>query len=127
MKDICIIQANEPDLLLRIGEALGDAAVNIEGLSLTRVHDDAIVHLLVDDEDCACKALEQRELCINKVSEIVLIDKDLRKVTAKPGSFATFCRLFNENGLKIHFGYPAENNRFVFGVDDPQKAQQLLG
>ena len=30
------------------------------------------------------------------------------------------------HGIKINFGYPAENNRFVFGVDDVAKARELL-
>ncbi len=32
----------------------------------------------------------------------------------KPGSFGGIYRLFAESEIRINFGYPAENNRFVF-------------
>jgi len=35
-------------------------------------------------------------------------------------------RVLADNDIKIKFGYPAENNRFIFGVDDLVKARRLL-
>ncbi|WP_161154495.1 hypothetical protein [Vibrio eleionomae] len=47
-------------------------------------------------------------------------------MTGKPGSFGGICKLLTDNGLTIKFRYPAENYRFVFGVDNIEKAKQLL-
>jgi hypothetical protein len=32
-----------------------------------------------------------------------------------------------DHGIGIDFAYPAENNRFIFGVDDLEKTRELLG
>jgi hypothetical protein len=58
---------------------------------------------------------------------VFVLHKDKTGVTGKPGSFGGICRTFADHGIKLNFGYPAENNRFIFGVDDAAKAQELLG
>lgn len=126
MKDICIIQESKPALLIEIGESLGDCGVNIEGLSLSTLGDQSVVHFLVNDETSALKALHQTGIKVASVSDVFIFFKDQKHVTGRPGSFGGICRILNENGLDIKFGYPAENNRFVFGVDNIEKARELL-
>jgi len=60
------------------------------------------------------------------VSEVFVFHKDEKQVTGKPGSFGAICRKLAEHGLRIRFGYPAENNRFIFGVNDVAKARIVL-
>ena len=126
MIDFCIeldVSAESPAL---IGEALGAAGVNIEGLCMITCNDRFVVHFVVENAIIAQKALEEAGVNIKETSEVFVLDKNKKKVTGKPGSFGGICRTFTEYGLKIKFGYPAENNRFIFGVDDVTKARELM-
>ena len=126
MKDICIIQESKPALLMEIGESLGSSGVNIEGLSLSTLGNQSIVHFLVNDETSALKALHQAGINVASISDVFIFFKDKKQVTGIPGSFGGICKILYENGLHINFGYPAENNRFVFGVDNIEKVRELL-
>lgn len=127
MKDFRIEVDDAPDLLGSIGGIMGDAGVNIEGLSLITHNGRSVIHFVVEDAETARRVLEESAIRIAEVSEVVVLDKDEKRVTGKPGSFGGICRLFAENGVKITFGYPAENNRFIFGVDNIARARELLG
>jgi len=127
MRDICVIQDNSSENLALIGEILGEAGVNIEGLSLTTCNGQSVIHFVVEDDTTARHVLEDSGIRIMEISEIFVLHKDKKRITGKPGSFGRICRLFTENEIRINFGYPAENNRFIFGVDNFKKAQELLG
>lgn len=127
MRDICLIQDDSSENLALVGEILGAAGVNIEGLSLTTCNGQSIIHFVVEDAITARHVLENSGIIIREVSEVFILHKDKMRVTGKPGSFGGICRLFAENEIGINFGYPAENNRFIFGVDNVKKAQELLG
>lgn len=127
MIDFCIELNESTQSPASIGEVLGAAGVNIEGLCLTTCCGRSIIHFVVEDAVTAKRALEEAGIKISYESEVFVLNKDERQVTGKPGSFGWICRTFAEHGLKIKFGYPAENNRFVFGVDDVTKALKLLG
>ena len=127
MKDFRIEVDDAPDLLASIGGIMGDAGVNIEGLSLITYNGRSVIHFVVEDAETARRVLEESAIRIAEVSEVMVLDKDEKRVTGKPGSFGGICRMFFENGVKITFGYPAENNRFIFGVDNIGRARELLG
>jgi hypothetical protein len=127
MRDICLVQDDSSENLALVGEILGAAGVNIEGLSLTTCNGRSIIHFVVEDAITARHVLENSGIRIREVSEVFILHKDTMGVTGKPGSFGGICRLFAENEIRINFGYPAENNRFIFGVDNVKKAQELLG
>lgn len=126
MKDICIIQNHSPTLLVDIGTALGQSDVNIEGLSLSSIGDQAVVHLLVCNEELAVTVLANSGIQIATVSDVFVLDKDAQNVTGQSGSFGQICHALVDAGLSINFGYPAENNRFVFGVSDVDEANRIL-
>ena len=129
MKDFSVEQADSSDsiaLIALIGEILGAAGVNIEGLCLLAHEGRAIIHFVVEDAETAKSVLERSGIRVSKVSEVCVLDKDKKRVTGKPGSFGGICRTFAEHGITLNFGYPAENNRFIFGADDAAKAQELL-
>jgi hypothetical protein len=127
MYDIRIERIQHPENLALIGEALGGAGVNINGLSLTRAGGQDIIHLAVDDAGPAERALEVAGIGIARVSEVYVLDKDRKHITGRPGNFGGVCRVLAGHGIGIDFGYPAENNRFIFGVDNLAKARELLG
>ncbi len=126
MRDFSVEHDVSPDALARIGEVLGAAGVNIEGLCLV-AHQGGIIHFVVEDAVTAKLVLEKSGIRIKEISEVYVLHKDKKGVTGKPGSFGRICRTFADNGIKLKFGYPAENNRFIFGVNDIAKARALLG
>lgn len=126
MKDFCIEQPFGFDLLVKIGEVLGVAGVNIEGLSMTTFKDQGVVHFAVEDPVTAKSALESAGVKINAITDVFVLDKDQKGVTGKSGSFGEICKILSNQGIQIMFGYPAENNRFIFGVSEVAKAHKLL-
>ena len=127
MKDICV-ELNDPlKNLATIGEVLGAAGVNIEGLCITSLERRNVAHFLVEDAVTTRRVLEDSGIGIKAVSEVLVLHKDEMHITGKPGSFGAICRLFANHDIKINFGYPAENNRFVFGITNVNQARKLLG
>ena len=127
MYDICIERNEHPENLALIGEALGSGGVNIFGLSLTKFQGRDVIHLVVADADLATRVLGAAGIEASEVSEVFVLDKNRKKITGKPGNFGAICRALADNGVAIKFGYPAEDNRFIFGVDDLNKTGELLG
>ena len=127
MKDFSVEPGDAPDTLALIGEILGGAGVNIEGLCLMTHEGRVVIHFAVEDEVTARRVLEHSAIRIREVSDVFVFHKDEKQVTGKPGSFGAICRKLAEHDLRIRFGYPAENNRFVFGVSDVTKARVLFG
>lgn len=123
MKDFCIELPVEFNSLVRIGEVLGVAGVNIEGLSVTSFKEQGVIHFVVEDAVTAKSALESAGVKIKAITDVFVLDKDLKGVTGKSGSFGEICKTLRDQGIQINFGYPAENNRFIFGVSDVEKAQ----
>jgi hypothetical protein len=72
------------------------------------------------------RVLKNLEIKIRDVSDVFALSKDQKRITGKPGSFGEICRTLANHGIRINFGYPAENNRFIFGVDDLARARELL-
>jgi hypothetical protein len=126
MKDFCIEQDETNVNLALIGEVLGAAGVNIEGLCLITCEGRSVIHFVVEDAEIAKRVLEHSGIRIKEISEVFVFSKDEKGVTGKPGSFGRICRMFTDNGIKINFAYPAENNRFVLGVDNIAKARELM-
>lgn len=126
IKDFCLEHYDNPEKLSLIGEVLGAAGVNIEGLCLITCEELSVIHFAVEDAVTARRVLENSGIKIREVSEVIVLCKDQKRITGKPGSFGAICRALSNHGIKINFGYPAENNRFIFGVDDVAKARELL-
>ena len=127
MKDFCIEQQIGFDLLVKIGEILGKAGVNITGLCATTIKDQGVIHFVVEDADIAKRVLEKSGIKIKTVTDVFVLEKDQKGITGKPGSFGEICKTLSDHGIQIDFGYPAENNRFIFGMSDVKKAYETFG
>lgn len=126
MRDFCVELADGAAGLAMLGDLLGSAGVNIDGLSLTDCDGRAVVHFVVTDAATARQVLNGAGIRILDDCDVFVLHKDRKQVTGKPGSFGAICRTLAEHGIRIRFGYPAEHNRFVFGVDNIKKARDLL-
>ncbi len=126
MKDICLELNGSSENPALVGELLGAVGVNIEGLCFMTGDGLTVIHCVVEDAATAKKALVRAGIRIREISDVFVLNKDKRQITGKPGQFGHICRTLADEGILIKFGYPAENNQFVFGVDDIDKVQELL-
>jgi hypothetical protein len=109
----------------RLGEALGNAGVNVQGICATTHGGRATVHVLVDDDAGARAALEGAGIAIEAETEPVVAD--LSADVNTPGAFGRMARKLADAGVNISFAYIASNNRGVIGTSDAAKARQALG
>lgn len=125
-KDLLVTLKDQPGEGARLGEALGNAGVNIEGLCAIMDGGTGTVHVLVDDVAGATAALEGAGLTVEAETDVIvsppLPDPDLDT----PGRFGAMARAIGDAGINISLVYVASRNRIVLATSDNQRATQLL-
>lgn len=125
-KDLLVTLEDQPGEGARLGEALGNAGVNIEGLCAIMEGGRGAVHLLIDDVVGATAALERAGIAVDAVTDVIvspaLPDPDLDT----PGVFGGMARALADAGINISLVYVASRNRVVLATSDNQRATQLL-
>jgi hypothetical protein len=119
--DLTLAMQDRPGTLADLGEALGKAGVNIDGIAGFAIGGEGLGHLLVEDASAAKQALEGTGVEVRGESEVLVLD-----VQDKPGALGELARKIADAGVNITFGYLATNTRLVLGVDDLGKAQSAL-
>lgn len=117
-KDLVIIPDDQPGVLARMAEALGNAGVNIEGLEAFTGQGKGIVHLLVDQPKEAMDALGASGFEVKAARDVVVLDID-----DVPGAMGKACHKLGEAGVNIEQAYIASRSRLVVVCDDPEKAR----
>jgi len=120
VKDIKVILENKPGSLASLGEVLGGEGVNIEGFC-GPCEEEGFAHILVDEAESACKALEKVDIEVVEENEVLVLDLE-----DKPGELGRVCRGIANVGVNIDFFYAASNTRVVLGVEDIEKARSTL-
>jgi hypothetical protein len=129
-KDLKIKLDNRPGALATIGEALGQAGVNIDGLCgfardvNAREDRELIMHtfyILVEDSVKARAALIAEGIEIEEERDVVI-----PKVIDRPGEIGRICRKLANAGVNVDFLYTITNTQFVLGVDDIEATLKLL-
>ena len=124
MKDLAVIIENRPGALADLGELLGKNGINMEGLCGIPLKDEAIIHILVEDESVARFILEDAGYEISAIREVLVMD--IGPIAGKPGSGGQMARKIGNVGVNIDLIYLAEHNKLVIGVDDIDRAQNAL-
>lgn len=119
-KDIKVKLENRPGTLADLGEALGKAGVNIEGMC-GPCEGDEVAHVLVDDIKAAKAALKEAGIEVLGKSDVLVLD-----VQDEPGVLGGICRRLSDAGVNIDFFYVATGTRIVLGVDDKEKAKAAV-
>src|SRR5687767_239483 len=120
-KDFVLIPDDQPGVLARLGEAAGEAGINIEGVSAFTGQGKGVVHVLVDDAEHALEALSAAGLDVRAARDVVVVDIDDR-----PGALGEFTRRLADENINVEQAYLATNNRLVLAVDDIERARALL-
>lgn len=124
MKDIAVILENNPGTLADMGEVLGKNGINMEGLCGIPLNDEAVIHILVEDETVTRYVLESAGFKVSAVREVLVMD--IGNFAGKPGSGGKMARKIGNVGVNIDLIYLAEKNKLVIGVDDINRARNAL-
>jgi len=120
-KDLLVFLEDRPGTLADMGEALGKAGVNIDGICAVQHNEKGAIHLLVEDSAAASKALEAGDIKVEAERDVLVLD-----ITDTPGELGKIARKFADAGVNIDLVYLASKTRLVLGVDDLEKAKAAL-
>ncbi|HEX5671716.1 MAG TPA: ACT domain-containing protein [Acidimicrobiia bacterium] len=120
--DLEVVLSDRPGTLATLGEALGAAGINIDGISGSAGPGAATIHLLVDDAGAAQRVLQSAGIEAVGSTEVVIASfKD------QPGELGTMARRIADTGTNIALVYITCDGRIVFGTDNNAAASKALG
>jgi hypothetical protein len=121
MFDIELRLRNQPGELARMGKALGEAGVSVEGGGMFLADGAGIAHFLVADQQAALAALTAAGLEIAASREVLALRLD----QDEPGQLGKVTAAMAENGVNIEVLYSDHDHRLILVVDDPDAGRQV--
>jgi hypothetical protein len=122
--DLTVVLEDRAGQLAHLGEALGDAGVNIEGFCATTQDGLGIVHVLVENAMLAQNALILADLKVEGESDALVVD--LADEADRPGALGRMATRLASAGVNISIAYVATRNRGVLVTSDNEKARSAL-
>jgi hypothetical protein len=122
--DLTVVLKDRPGELARLGEATGDAGVNVEGMCAFTGEGRGIIHILVDDDRVADarRALADADMRVADDREVLVVD-----IADQPGSLGELARRFAEANVNIELAYTTFGGvRLVLATDDLASARAAL-
>jgi hypothetical protein len=120
--DISVVLEDRPGELARLGEATGQAGVNIEGMAAFTGQGRGIIHLLVEDAAKARAALEGAGIKLADEREALVID-----IENQPGSLGELARRLGEASVNIELIYTTFGGvKVVIVTDDLDAAREAV-
>ena len=119
--DLTVILEDRPGTLADLGEALGSAGINLDGMCGFPCEGRAVIHILVEDAGSARSVLEEAGLNVESEREVLLHEAEDR-----PGMLGETARKIANAGVNLDLIYKATQTRLVIGADDLEKARAAL-
>ena len=119
-QDLTVILANRPGTLAEVGEVLGKAGININGICGFPCEGRGVLHVLVDDGAGARRVLEDTGIEVSGEREVLVLE-----IEDRPGVFGDIARKIANAGVNVDLVYLA-TSKLVIGADDLEKAQAAL-
>ena len=123
--DLTVVLDDRAGQLAHMGEALGDAGVNIEGFCATTDDGVGIVHVLVENAMVAQNALILADIKIEGETDAVVIDLTDEEA-GRPGTLGRVAGRVASAGINISAAYLATRDRAVLVTSDNEKAREAL-
>jgi hypothetical protein len=123
--DLTVVLDDRAGQLAHMGEALGDAGVNIEGFCATTDDGTGIVHVLVENAMVAQNALILADMKVEGEADAVVIDLTAEEA-GTPGSLGRVAGKVATAGINISVAYLATRDRAVLVTSDNEKAREAL-
>jgi len=124
-KDILVSLEDRPGELARVGEALGGAGINIEGVMAFAHAGRGFAHLLVDDSDSARRALDGAGLKVESETDVEILGIG-RGDADRPGVLGRSARAVADADVNLRFVYLATRDRVVIGADDVEALRAAM-
>ena len=121
MYDVAIKLENVPGEMARMGEALGEAGVSVEGGGGWVVDGKGYMHFLFEDGEAARNALENIGIEVLDVREVLV--QRLRQDV--PGQLGKIARRMADAGVNIEVVYSDHANQLILVVDDLEKGRTV--
>jgi hypothetical protein len=122
--DLTVVVDDRAGQLAHLGEALGDAGINIEGFCATTEDGIGIVHVLVENAMVAQNALILADLKVEGETDAVVFD--LSDEADRPGALGRMAGRVASAGVNISVAYLATRSRGVLVTSDNEKAREAL-
>lgn len=119
--DLTVVLEDRPGTLADLGEALGAAGINVEGLCGVASEGAGLIHVLVEDSAGARTVLDEAGIEVRDEREVVIID-----CPDEPGAFGQRARRAADAGVNIDLIYLATRTRLVIGSDDLDGLREAL-
>jgi len=120
-KDLTIFLGDHPGSLAKVGEALGKAGVNIEGICGVTLQGKGVIHVLVADASKARRALEANHIDVVKETDVMVLT-----IEDQPGVLGNVARRLANAGVNLQLAYLATSTRLVVGADDLEKVRAAV-
>jgi hypothetical protein len=122
--DLTVVLEDRAGQLAHLGEALGDAGVNIEGFCATAHDGTGVVHVLVENAIVAQNALILADLKVEGEADAIVVD--LSDEADRPGALGRLAGRIAGAGVNISIAYLATRDRGVFVTSDNDRARAAL-
>jgi hypothetical protein len=123
-KDLTVVLQDRPGELARLGQATGEAGVNLQGMCAFTGEGRGIIHVLVDDAKAtaARQALEEAGMGVADEREVLVVD-----IEDRPGTLGELARSLAEASVNIELAYTTFGVKLVIATDDIDSARAALG
>src|SRR5687768_17130682 len=121
--DLTVVLQDRPGELARLGQATGEAGVNIQGMCAFTGEGRGVIHLLFDDDqaEAARHALEEAGMGIADEREVLVVD-----IEDRPGTLGELTRSLGEANVNIELAYTTFGVKLVIATDDIDSARAAL-
>jgi hypothetical protein len=119
--DLTIMLEDRPGTLADLGEALGKAGINVDGMCGFPSAGVGVIHLLVADGKTARRALESAGIMVSDEREVLVYEAE-----DKPGMLGQVARKLADAGVNLDLIYKATQTQLVIGADDLARARAAL-
>lgn len=123
--DLTVVLDDRAGQLAHMGEALGDAGVNIEGFCATTDDGVGVVHVLVENAMVAQNALILADIKVEGEADAVVVDLT-EQDAGKPGTLGRVAGRVATAGINVSIAYLATGDRAVLVTSDNEKAREAL-
>jgi len=125
IKQISVFLENKSGRLIRVAQVLGEAGINIRGLSIADTSDFGILRMIVDQPDKALAELKDKGVMATATEVIAM------EVPDTPGGLAEVLSYLEEESINIEYLYsfiekPTSNAIIMMRVERINDALEVL-
>ena len=119
--DLTVYLEDRPGTLAEMGEALGNAGINADGMCGFPCEGRGVIHVLIEDAAGARATLESAGFEVGPEREVLVVE-----IQDQPGAFGAVARKIANEGINFDLVYLATRTRLVIGTNDLEKTKALV-